>query len=307
MMRRFFLSMALALSCAFVLDAQTTAEEYSARYDLLLNKLGPTGVGIETLIEKWENDFPDDKNMLVAKFSFYLSKSQSVDLELKDADKYLGMLPALALQDSLGNPLNYFQVVNHDDDLFSIASQTIDKAIKLYPTSLELRFYKITSLLNYEGESPDMATLAIKSLIDYHVVSHPLWTYGDSIPDDDFFCTAIQEYCYTLFSNGTPSSLEAFKSISEKMTSIYPQSVLFLDNLGSYYLVNKDNKTANKYFTKALKLDETDNTAIKNSLLIARSDKNVKLEKKYLQMLSRFGESETDRESAKIRLQALSK
>ena len=58
---------ALAVAALFVapaLFAQMSAQDYLSRYSLLVGKLGPDGVGIETLVNKWEADFPDDVDML---------------------------------------------------------------------------------------------------------------------------------------------------------------------------------------------------------------------------------------------------
>ena len=40
----------VALFAAVTLSAQTSAQDYLSRYALLVNKLGPAGVGIETLV-----------------------------------------------------------------------------------------------------------------------------------------------------------------------------------------------------------------------------------------------------------------
>lgn len=41
------------LFAATMLFAQTSAQEYLSRYVLLVNKLGPDGLGVETLVKKW--------------------------------------------------------------------------------------------------------------------------------------------------------------------------------------------------------------------------------------------------------------
>ena len=90
------------------------------------------------------------------------------------------------------------------------------------------------------------------------------------------------------------------------MLSYRPNDVLFLDNMGSYYLVvKKDNKQSLKYYNKVLKIKPDDLTAIKNVVLMARSSGNVKLEKKYLTMLVKYTDSEAERMSAKARLEKL--
>ena len=298
---------AVLVSIQFPAHAQKPSQaDYLDRYTLLVNKLGVEGVGVETLLQRWGKDYPDDMDMLLGKFTYYLSKSQSNSMEKLDASKYLGEAPTLTLKDSLGNDVNYFQVTNYDDELFGQATQAIDKAIGLAQDRLDLRLYKIAALIGYEKGSPDMALSGLKELIDYDGHSHPTWIYPGFEPGPDLFPSLVQEYCYTFFRQATPASYEAFKEVSEKMAGYYPKNTVFLTNIGSYYLVYKhDSKNALKMYNKVLKKDPGDYTAIKNCVLLARSDKNKKLEKKYLAMLAKVTPDETEKLQAEARLKSL--
>lgn len=308
-MKKFLIPALLAVlvSIQFPAHAQKPSQaDYLDRYTLLVNKLGVEGVGVETLLQRWGKDYPDDMDMLLGKFTYYLSKSQSNSMEKIDASKYLGEAPTLTLKDSLGNDVNYFQVTNYDDELFGQATQAIDKAIGLAQDRLDLRLYKIAALIGYEKGSPDMALSGLKELIDYDGHSHPTWIYPGLEPGPDLFPSLVQEYCYTFFRQATPASYEAFKEVSEKMAGYYPKNTVFLTNIGSYYLVYKhDSKNALKMYNKVLKKDPGDYTAIKNCVLLARSDKNKKLEKKYLAMLAKVTPDETEKLQAEARLKSL--
>ena len=59
------------------------------------------------------------------------------------------------------------------------------------------------------------------------------------------------------------------------------------------------------YYGKVLKINPKDYTAIKNCVLMARKNKDVKLEKKYLPMLIAVTEDDMERASAEARLKAL--
>jgi tetratricopeptide (TPR) repeat protein len=296
----------LALLPAFA-QTKTQRQDYLDRYNLLVSRLGVAGVGVETLLQRWEKDYPEDTDMLLGKFSYYLSKSQSTAIETRDAAKYLGAAPVLTLKDTLGKDVNYFQVVNYDDELFGKATQAIEKAIEMNPDRLDLRLFKISSLIGYEKDSPDMALDGLKALIDYNGTHHPKWVYpGVEAEDGDLFPSVMQEYCYAFFKIGTPHCFEAFKELSEKMLVYYPTEPAYMTNLGSYYLVYKhDNKTALKYYNKVLKKNPDDYATIKNCVLLARSEKNTKLEKKYLPMLVRVTTDEAEKASAQARLDAL--
>ncbi len=307
-MKKILLSLIMMTVALMPLSAQTKTpqKDYLDRYQLLVSKLGVAGVGVETLLQRWGNDYPEDTDMLLGKFSYYLTKSQSSSIEKIDAPKYLGNAPTLTLKDTLGRDVNYFQVISYDDELFGKATQAIEKAIELNPNRLDLRLFKISALIGYEKDSPDMALAGLKALIDYNGHSKPEWEYPEVEKTDDLFPSVMQEYCYAFFRIGTPHCFEAFKELSEKMLAYYPGNTVYMTNIGSYYLVYKhDSKSALKMYNKVLKKKPDDYTAIKNCVLLARSDKNLKLEKKYLPMLVRVTTDEAERAAAQARLDAL--
>lgn len=297
---------ALAAILPLAAQTKTSRKDYLDRYTMLVNRLGADGVGVENTLRKWGEDYPDDTDMLLGKFSYYLTKCQSTVIEKREGSRYLGNAPALALKDSLGNDVNFFEITNYDDELFGNASAAIDKAIELNPDRLDLRLFKISSLIGYEKESPDMALAALKGLIDYDGHSHPKWEYPGVEENEELFPAMVQDYCYAFFRIGTPASYEAFRELSEKMLAYYPKNPTCMTNLGTYFLVCKrDSKSALKWYNKVLKKNPDDYATIKNCVLLARNDKNAKLEKKYLPMLIRVTDDETEKAAAQARLKAL--
>ena len=293
-----------AIFMALDLSAQTS-EKYEQRYELLLSQFGPAGVGIETVLNKWEAVDSTDAKMLYARFNYLFTKAQTSAVVAKPERKYLGMEPLLTLKDSLGNDVFYYQVNEFDDQLYAQAVKTIDRTISLYPDRLDYRFVKANAYIAYEKESPDMALACLLDLADRYSDRKGRWTYEGEKVDDSFFTDAMQEYCYSFYSIGTSSSMEAFLGLSQKMLQLYPDNTGFLSNIGSYHmLANGDYKTALKYYSKVLKKKPDDYTAIKNSALAARKLKNRKLEIKYLRMLVEHG-PEKEKIVAESRLKAL--
>ena len=310
MYKKWILGLLAGLSAVSLLaqtaDSRQSQARYQERYNLLVSSVGVDGVGVETLLDKWARDYPEDPDMLQARFLLNLARSRTVTVETRDQARWLDQQPLFSLKDSLGNDVRYFQVARYDDTLFGVAVQSIDRAIQLYPERLDLRLAKITALMDYEQESPDMAVQELKSLIDYNTLQHPAWKYGAEDAGADLFDASVQEYCYTFFKYATPAGYQAFRDLSEKMLSCEPGNILFMDNMGSYYLVaEKNNKMALKYYNKVLKAKPDDMTAIRNCILLARNAKDVKLEKKYLPMMVRYAATDADRISAQARLDAL--
>ena len=301
-----FLFCVIALGAALSSGAQTSAR-FEQRYDLLVSQFGPAGVGVETVLDNWAKVDSTNAKMLVGRFTYLFTKAQSTEVEMRPGKKYLGMEPVLTLKDSLGNDVNYFSVNVFDDDLYVEAIKTADKAIAYWPDRLDLRFMKANAYIAYEKESPDMALSCIMSLVDENQARKSSWEYEGEKVDQDFFQDAVQEYCFSFYSLGTQSGYEAFRALSEKMSVLFPDNPGFLNNLGTYHLIAKeDYKTAYKYYNKVLKEHPDDYTAIKNGVLAARKQKNVKAEKKYLEMLLKYG-SEAEKLQAESRLKSMKK
>ena len=298
---------ALAAALVLLLPTLAFAQDFERKYNLLVERVGPCGVGLETLLDNWAKAEPDNDKMLAAKFNFWLTKGQGTEVVTNTQKKYLGMDAVLALKDSTGADVYYFEVLKYDDECFRQAIASVDRAISMYPERLDFRFMKANAYISYERESPDMALANLLSLVNDFKAGKEKWTYGGQIADDDFFAAAMQEYCVSFYTLGTAGSYEAFRKLSEVMLGHYPDNPGFMSNMGSYnMLVKKDFKAALKYYNKVLKKHPDDYISIRNSALAARRLGNVKMEKKYLQMLVEHG-TESDKIQAQARLDMLGK
>ncbi|MBQ3246036.1 MAG: hypothetical protein IJB06_04900 [Bacteroidales bacterium] len=301
-MKRIIVMLAALAVC---MGVYAQSERFEQRYDLLVSQFGPAGVGVQTVLDNWAKVDSTDAKMLLGRFSYYYAKAQSTQVVKKSENRYLGMEPVLSLKDSTGADVHYFQVTVFDDALYAEAVKAADKAIAVWPDRIDFRFMKANAYIAYEKESPDMAFAYLSSLIDENSGRSKPWSYEGEEKDEDFFQDAMQEYCYSFFRIATPASYEAFYALSSKLASRYPDNMSFLNNMGSYHLVARnDYKNAYKCYDKVLKMHPDDNTAIMNGMLAARKQKNVKKEKKYLELMVRYG-SEKDSRLAKGRLEGL--
>ena len=298
---RILLSAASLLLCISTF-AQT--DKFEQRYNMLVSKLGPDGVGVETVLDNWEKADSTDSKMLLGRFNYLFTKAQSTQVVIKSSKKYLGMEPMLTLKDSTGTDVHYYQETVYDDEMYGKAMKVVDRAIDMHPEMLDFRFLKANAYIAYEKESPDMALAYLLSLVN-ESLTRKIWLYEDAPADAAFFADAMVEYCFSFYTIGSPAAMNAFLTLSERMNGLDPKNPAFINNIGTYYLVVKEDcKTALKYYTKVLKSYPDDYTAIRNCVLIARKQNNVKLEKKYLQLLAEHG-TESDKLSAKGRLQQL--
>ena len=183
-MKRIICLISALLGC-LALGAQENAGDIKAEYERQVRYVGADGLGVETIINRWEAAAPDDPEVHVARFNYWLARSQArTEVKSMPLKKYLGREPVVTLKDSLGGDVNYFEDVVYDDEAFGEALKAVEKAISLKPEELSYRFYKITAVLDYEKDSPDMALEDIEALIrareDYK-------GYPDRIRDVDAF------------------------------------------------------------------------------------------------------------------------
>lgn len=293
-----------ALAICVSASAQTESERLEQKYDLMVSRLGPAGVGVQVVLDQWQKVDSTNAKMLFARFSYLFTKAQTPEVVAKPTKKYLGMEPVLSLKDSLGNDVYYYQENIFDDELYGQAILAADKAIRHWPDRLDFRFVKANAYIAYEKESPDMALAYLLNLVDENSLREAAWDYEGLEVDEGFFPDAMQEYCFSFYSIGSPASYNAFKVLSERLLKAYPDNMGFLCNIGSYYLVNKEFKTALKYYDKVLKKHPEDYTAQQNALLAARRMNNTKLIRKYLNIILKHG-SEKDRLMAKGRLESM--
>ena len=279
-MKRTIIIIATLLLGGLAAFAQSTAEEYSEKYNRLVSRLGYAGVGIETYIDKWEAAFPEDGKMLEARCNYYLAKGMTTEVVPMSAEKYLGNKPVISLPDSTGKKTNYFEVVNYDDELFGQAISCLDKAITLYPLDLVYRTDLISCLLAYEKDSPDMALKELDKLVNKEKKEHPEWVVYGEKAEEGVFSDLVSNFCVRLYNIGAPSAYEAFFALSTKLSKLYPKNSNYVDNIGSYWLVAKGNeRKAMRFYKKALKLNPDDEVAKTNIRVIERR-KNAATKKK---------------------------
>ena len=282
---------ALVLVCT-ALPAQSV--DWQKKYERQVKAVGLSGVGVETILDSWGAADSSSVDYLAARYAFWFDKSHSLVVEAHDSPRYLGMEPMLELSDSSkSNTVWYYQVDSFDDELFGRALRYLDKAAAAMPAELEYRVWKVSALMLYEKESPDMTLGLILSLIDEDRSTGQKWLYQGEEQDRDFFDGLIQEFCWNLFNLGTPQAREAFLKVSEKMLSYDRKSPVFMANVGSYLMSVKEYKKALKQFDKVLKLDPDNDTAIRNCVTIARILRDDKLKSRYNTMLSRLSSGGT--------------
>jgi tetratricopeptide (TPR) repeat protein len=279
-----------AFAMLMAVSASAQSVDYENRYRLLVSRVGAGGVGVETVLEKWQAEDSTGRKVLSAWFEYYFTKSQSEQVVKKSQKKYLGMQPLLSLKDTAGVPVYYFQEKFFDDELFAKALKTADKLAALYPDDLDYRFLKANALVAYEKESPDMAYAYLSDLITENATRTRPWNYEGNKMEPEFFPEAMHEYCCSFYDVGGDAAMNVFYKLSERLYEMYPSEVCFLSNMATYHLVSRnDPKTALKIYNKVLKKVKDDQVALRNSYVAASKLGSDKLKEKYHKLLVQYG------------------
>lgn len=269
-MKRFVIICASALLICCGISAQTT-ETYLPRYNALVSRVGFSGIGVETLLDRWEKADPEDINHMVGRFNFYLSRSMRDSVVVSAKANYLDMKPLMALKDSLGKNVYYYneKVFNQED--FAKAVTYIDRAISFDNTRLDLYFLKLDAFVTYEKTVPDTGRDLLIDIVNKNFASKYIWKIPDSAFSEETFLQEIQDYCIGYYNIGSPQSLAALKAVSERVLKFRPKRVDFINNMGAYCVSQlKDDKKAAKYYNSVLKIDPDNVVAKQNLSLIAR-------------------------------------
>lgn len=269
---------AAAVLCAAAV-AQTT-ENFLGRYNALVSRVGYSGIGVETLIDKWEKADPVDVNHMVARFNFYLDKAERDTVVMKYKPGYLGLTHILEMKDSLGRTNYLFREPVYDDTLFAKAMECLDDAISMDNARLDFLLTKAETLSLYEKTTPTRTTELLMELIVRHFSAGSKWDCPGVEVDDELFLSQIQKFCVAFFNTGSQDSFEAMKKLSERVLKFRPKEVRFIDNLGAYYAsFKKNDKKALKYYAQAQKLDPSDAVSRQNISLIKRREAAKKAKK----------------------------
>ncbi len=269
-MMKKILAIVICALAALSISAQTT-ENYLSRYNSLVARVGFSGVGVETLIDRWEFADPEDINHMVARFNFYLDRSMRDSVVTSYKLRYLGMEPLLELKDSTGRKMYYYNEKVFDSRSFAKAIECIDRAISTNNTRLDLYLDKAEALVTYDKTLPDGSRDCLLSLVDLNYTKKSKWDFPGVTVDEDFFLNELQRLLLVYYHTGSEQSLEAFRQVSERVLKHSPKKVIYLDNMGAYYVAaHKNDKKALKYYTAAQKIDPDDIISKQNIALIER-------------------------------------
>ena len=282
--------------CLFV-----NGQDYPNEFNSLVLKNDT--IGQVNLLKKWSAANPNDPELFIAYFNYYVQKSRS---EVISIGKEQAGNESLEISDTgTGKTVGYMGLVKEYDNYYLKQWLAyIDKGIALNPNRLDMRFGKIY-MLGEVKNYPDFAK-QIEEAIDYNAQIKSKWAWKDGKPLEDatnFFLSAVQDYVNTLYNSGN-EQLPLMRAISEKTLTYYPSNVESLSNIAITYLLTDDYDKALGYLLKAEAINPKDGIVLGNIAEAYSRKKDKKNAAVYYNKMIKEGSAD-EAEYAKDKLKSL--
>ena len=251
----------LLLITLILISSNSSAENFKKKFKELGEK--KDAVKQIALLRKWEKTSPNDAELFVAYFNYYIQKSMNDMISL---DRVQKGEHSFAFEDSTGQVAGYLN--NHTEyepKNLQKAFDYIDKGIKAYPDRLDMRFGKIYML----GKIPDYRkfTDEIIRTIDYSSTNKNVWQWTDNKPQEtpkEFMLASIQDYVLQLYHTNDDALLDNMIQISEAILKYYPEHIESLSNVSVAYLLKKNYDKGLEPLLRAEKIAPTDYIVLNN-------------------------------------------
>lgn len=246
------------------------------------------------LLEKWEKAEPDNPEMYVAYFNYYVQRSTQAVIAIGNQPKGEDVLEIIDQDSTKQETVAYmYGDTYYNQALLEKGFGVLDKGIAKNPSRLDMRFGKIYML----GQTADYEryTTEIIKTIDYSAVIKNSWTWADNKPLEDpkhFMLGSIQGSFVQLYNTEDEVLLDNMKRIVETVLKYYPDHVESLSNLAIIYLEIEEYDKALEPLLKAEKLAPTDYIVLANIAQTYKLKGNHKAAIKYYKKVVKYGDDD---------------
>lgn len=276
------------LSTVFILTSLLSFSQDFARQFKDLSSKNDTS-GQVKLLSAWSTASPNDPELFIAYFNYYVRRSMteviSLDKTQKDKNSFV------VADTGSGKTVAYLNSsTKYKSDILQKGFDYINQGISLHPTRLDMRFGKVYMLGQAENYSE--FTKEIIATIDYGNKINNAWLWKEAKPLENskqFFLSSLQDYITTIYNTEDDNLLPLMRQISETVIKYYPDHVESLSNIALTYLITGDYDKALPYLLKAEKVAPKD-VIVLNNIAEAYKRKGDKTNaKSYYEKVIKYG------------------
>jgi tetratricopeptide (TPR) repeat protein len=274
-----------------ILFSSVNAQDFREQFKNLMSKKDTAAQ--QNLLDSWRTAKPDDPELYVAFYNYYVVKSKKDVLSL---DQHPKGKESLQMNDpDTKEAVGYINDGTfYEPGLLQAGFAYIDTGITKFPDRLDMRFGKVYML----GEVTDYEnfTKEILKTLDRSNVIKNKWTWTNNEPVENaekFMLGNMQHYIVQLYNTEDDSLVENIKQISERVLKYYPGHVESLSNLSLVHMIRKDFDKALVPLLKAEKLSPSDPIVLSNIAHCYTQKGDNKNAIKYYELTVQYGSDNT--------------
>ncbi|MGI5172493.1 tetratricopeptide repeat protein [Treponema sp. OMZ 840] len=221
---------------------------------------------LESILPQWEQAEPNNPEMFIAYFNYYLLKGRSSGLTIDTVPPESGTSIAFSDPDT-GETVGYIGgQTSYDRAHTETALEYLNKGLAIAPERLDMHFGQITIL----GELKEYNRMAEKIIEVFGVaqkINHKwLWSNNEPMGNDaeNIMLESINDYHALLLTAKDTKAKEAEIKVCLAQTKAYPKNIYAYNFLGAVYMQTGEDKKALEAFLAAEKVNPSDGIVLGN-------------------------------------------
>jgi hypothetical protein len=171
----------LTLTLTLILN-QSFGQHFKQQFNELVSAKDTSGQ--LQVLEKWEKSDPNDPELYVAYFNYFVQKSRREIVKLDNNPNKNESLRIMDKDSTKKEPVAYiYGETYYDPELLAIGFNYINKGSEKHPNRLDMRFGKI--YMYGEDKDYENFTTEIIKTIDHSSINKNKWTWTDNKPVED--------------------------------------------------------------------------------------------------------------------------
>lgn len=236
------------------------------------------------LLQEWEKSAPNDIEVYIAYFNYYLRLGTSSQITMGQMDD---------------GRYGIYNREEYEKENTTKAISYLDEALKISNDRLDIYFGKC-SILTKTHEYEEL-TATIKQFLHRSKINKNRWLWSNNKtfeslgwPGEEVIFSGLNDYLNAMFNDFSLSE-EYIKEIVELEMDLYPKNIWGLNHAARYYDLSGDREQAIRILEKAHKIDPADYVVLGNLAYLCEEAKDYESALKYYNNLKELNIPEATR------------